>query len=302
MDERRRNLRAFKEGDVRFLICTDVAARGIDVRGLPYVINATLPEKSEDYVHRVGRVGRADAMGLAVSVVSSAPEKVWYCQKKGYKPWFKPSRDDRTAHSAWIDEAESLRGVEKRLGAPVARLGADFSLPRNSPRNCAGAGATAGRGCTAARGGTGRARRWPRTSPRTRRRCVDSPSSRWRRRCPSGTSSANSPTSTSDRLFECTGIVDYRRVGERAERFARLSSTRDSSRSTSQYRTSPFPTPIRARDAHPSLRRFVSSRLVASVRVCRRFTRRRRHPRRPFPIRCTWTPRPSSSPFVSSRA
>ena len=146
MDERRRNLRAFKEGDVRFLICTDVAARGIDVRGLPYVINATLPEKSEDYVHRVGRVGRADVMGLAVSVVSSAPEKVWYCQKKGYKPWFKPSREDRTAHSAWIDEAELLRGVEKRLGAPVARLGADFSLPAELAAKLRGGGGDGGAG------------------------------------------------------------------------------------------------------------------------------------------------------------
>jgi ATP-dependent RNA helicase DDX1 len=45
-------LQAFKEGDVRFLICTDVAARGIDISGLPYVINMTLPDKSEDYIHR----------------------------------------------------------------------------------------------------------------------------------------------------------------------------------------------------------------------------------------------------------
>jgi hypothetical protein len=46
------SLQAFKEGDVRFLICTDVAARGIDISGLPYVINMTLPDKSEDYIHR----------------------------------------------------------------------------------------------------------------------------------------------------------------------------------------------------------------------------------------------------------
>jgi hypothetical protein len=45
-------VQAFKDGDVRFLICTDVAARGIDIRGLPYVINMTLPDKSEDYIHR----------------------------------------------------------------------------------------------------------------------------------------------------------------------------------------------------------------------------------------------------------
>lgn len=48
---------AFKDGDVRLLICTDVAARGIDISGLPFMVNMTLPDKSEDYIHRVGRVG-----------------------------------------------------------------------------------------------------------------------------------------------------------------------------------------------------------------------------------------------------
>lgn len=50
-------MQAFKDGDIRFLICTDVAARGIDISGLPYLINMTLPDRSEDYIHRVGRVG-----------------------------------------------------------------------------------------------------------------------------------------------------------------------------------------------------------------------------------------------------
>ena len=50
-------MQAFKDGDIRFLICTDVAARGIDISGLPYLINMTLPDRKEDYIHRVGRVG-----------------------------------------------------------------------------------------------------------------------------------------------------------------------------------------------------------------------------------------------------
>ena len=50
-------MQAFKEGAVRFLICTDVAARGLDISGLPYVVNVTLPDRAEDYIHRVGRVG-----------------------------------------------------------------------------------------------------------------------------------------------------------------------------------------------------------------------------------------------------
>jgi ATP-dependent RNA helicase DDX1 len=51
-EERRRNLKLFKEGDVRFLVCTDVAARGLDIKGLPFVVQMTLPDRSEDYVHR----------------------------------------------------------------------------------------------------------------------------------------------------------------------------------------------------------------------------------------------------------
>ena len=61
---------------MRFLICTDVAARGIDIRGIPFVVNVTLPDEKQNYVHRIGRVGRADRMGLAISLVSKVKEKV----------------------------------------------------------------------------------------------------------------------------------------------------------------------------------------------------------------------------------
>ena len=57
VEERRDNLQAFKDGDVRFLIATDVAARGIDISGLPYVVNVTLPDSAANYIHRIGRVG-----------------------------------------------------------------------------------------------------------------------------------------------------------------------------------------------------------------------------------------------------
>lgn len=52
------------------MICTDVAARGLDVKGIPFVINVTLPDEKQNYVHRIGRVGRAERMGLAISLVS----------------------------------------------------------------------------------------------------------------------------------------------------------------------------------------------------------------------------------------
>ncbi|KAJ8611865.1 hypothetical protein CTAYLR_005777 [Chrysophaeum taylorii] len=85
MRERRASLDAFKNGDVRILVCTDVAARGIDVEGLPYVVNMTLPDVPETYVHRVGRVGRAERIGLAISFVATVKEYVWYC-RNGKKP------------------------------------------------------------------------------------------------------------------------------------------------------------------------------------------------------------------------
>ncbi|KAK7505216.1 hypothetical protein BaRGS_00003378, partial [Batillaria attramentaria] len=58
--ERKGNLQKFKDQKVRFMICTDVAARGIDVSGLPFVINVTLPDEKQNYIHRIGRVGRAE--------------------------------------------------------------------------------------------------------------------------------------------------------------------------------------------------------------------------------------------------
>ena len=85
-NRRAENLQLFKNGDVRFLICTDVAARGIDIKSLPYVINVTMPAEDEDYIHRVGRVGRADQPGIAISIISSQKEKVWYhanCTDRG---------------------------------------------------------------------------------------------------------------------------------------------------------------------------------------------------------------------------
>ena len=61
MTARKRAVGMFRKRKIRFLVVTDVAARGIDIMNLPYVINMTLPDKSEDYIHRVGRVGRAEA-------------------------------------------------------------------------------------------------------------------------------------------------------------------------------------------------------------------------------------------------
>ncbi len=82
-------LAAFKRGEIRVLVATDVAARGIDIAKLPHVVNFELPRSSADYVHRIGRTGRAGLSGLAVSLVS-------------------------------LDENKALRQVEKLIGSKIA--------------------------------------------------------------------------------------------------------------------------------------------------------------------------------------
>jgi ATP-dependent RNA helicase DDX1 len=125
MQERRMNLEAFKEGAVRFLICTDVAARGIDIKNLPFVINMTLPDEAENYIHRIGRVGRAERMGLAISIVAgnNVKEKVWYhkCNNRG-KGCNNRSDPNEGGCTEWYNESELLKKVEQRLRQPVAEL------------------------------------------------------------------------------------------------------------------------------------------------------------------------------------
>lgn len=82
---RTKALAGFKSGQVKVLVATDIAARGLDIPLLPHVINFELPNVPEDYVHRIGRTGRAGASGQAISLVS-------------------------------IDEMEYLRGIEKLIG------------------------------------------------------------------------------------------------------------------------------------------------------------------------------------------
>jgi len=74
MDQRQRNrtLDRLRSGGLRLLVATDVAARGIDVRDISHVINFDLPRSTEDYVHRIGRTGRAGASGVAISFAGRA--------------------------------------------------------------------------------------------------------------------------------------------------------------------------------------------------------------------------------------
>ncbi len=75
-EERMKALAAFKSGEMDLLVATDVAARGIDIAALPAVFNFDIPFNAEDYVHRIGRTGRAGASGLAVSLVTSSDARL----------------------------------------------------------------------------------------------------------------------------------------------------------------------------------------------------------------------------------
>ncbi|CAN0527653.1 unnamed protein product, partial [Ectocarpus sp. 8 AP-2014] len=117
-----------------FLICTDVAARGVDIKGLPYVINMTLPDVPENYIHRIGRVGRQDCLGLAVSIVArdGCKEKVWYhknCRNRGQGCTNRETLS-KGGCTVWYDEPGLLKEVETLLQAPIAELGPGFALPQ----------------------------------------------------------------------------------------------------------------------------------------------------------------------------
>jgi ATP-dependent RNA helicase RhlE len=118
--QRTETLDAFKAGRLRVLVATDVAARGLDIDELPCVINFELPHTAEDYVHRIGRTGRAGHKGRAVSLVSPE-EKHWLAEiQKLIKfeipreavPGFDPETEPAVADAGM--RAHARRGAEGR--------------------------------------------------------------------------------------------------------------------------------------------------------------------------------------------
>lgn len=132
--ERKANLQAFKDMEVKFLICTDVAARGIDVNGLPFIINVTLPDEKSNYVHRIGRVGRAERMGLAISLVSTVPEKVWFhgqwCPSSGRNCSNTRLTSERGC-CIWYNEPQFLADIEDHLNVTIQQVEPDMKVPLN---------------------------------------------------------------------------------------------------------------------------------------------------------------------------
>jgi ATP-dependent RNA helicase RhlE len=147
--ERERALADFKTGEVRVLVATDVAARGLDIEDLPQVVNFELPHTAHDYVHRIGRTGRAGQTGHAISLV--APEEEEYLKQinrllkkdlpvriiKGFEPDLGggPSRGVRSAGG---------RSSRSTSGRSTGRSSAGRS-GRSSPTSTPGGGGRRGR-------------------------------------------------------------------------------------------------------------------------------------------------------------
>jgi len=125
-------LAGFKSYDVRALVATEVASRGLDIKELPYVVNYELPNVPEDYVHRIGRTGRAGASGLAVSLVSTDETGLLKDIEKLLRkpipqaalPHFTPApREERDPRSAPEPRRTQPRGTDTRRDDAARRSG-----------------------------------------------------------------------------------------------------------------------------------------------------------------------------------
>jgi len=150
---RTKALSEFKDGSLQVLVATDIAARGIDIDQLPHVVNYDLPNVPEDYVHRIGRTGRAGATGEAVSLVCVDEHQMLKDIEKLIKqtlprhviPGFEP---DLNAKAQPIQLRSGAPGHANRGGRPGGNRGGQGQGGRG-----AGAGAGAGNGGRAASGG-----------------------------------------------------------------------------------------------------------------------------------------------------
>ncbi|WP_228984281.1 DEAD/DEAH box helicase [Streptomyces sp. DH12] len=125
---REQALRAFRNGKVDVLVCTDVAARGIDVEGVTHVINYQSPEDEKTYLHRVGRTGRAGASGTAITLVDWDDIPRWQLINKALELDFSdPVETYSTSPHLYsdLDIPEGTKGVLPRTERTRAGLGAE---------------------------------------------------------------------------------------------------------------------------------------------------------------------------------
>ena len=116
---REKALAKFREDKIRVLVATDVAARGIDVRGVSHVINYTCPEDDKTYVHRIGRTGRAGASGIAITFVDWADLHRWKMINKTLDlPFPEPQETYSTSEHLFHDQGIPA-GTKGRIVAPA---------------------------------------------------------------------------------------------------------------------------------------------------------------------------------------
>ncbi|WP_316526708.1 DEAD/DEAH box helicase [Kitasatospora brasiliensis] len=146
---REQALRAFRNGKVDVLVCTDVAARGIDVEGVTHVVNYQCPEDEKTYLHRIGRTGRAGASGTAVTLVDWDDIPRWQLINKALDlPFNDPEETYSTSAHLYelLKIAPGTKGVLPRSERTRAGLGAE---------EVEDLGETGGRGARSGRGGRG---------------------------------------------------------------------------------------------------------------------------------------------------
>ncbi|MFJ7629922.1 DEAD/DEAH box helicase [Streptomyces sp. NPDC097595] len=160
---REQALRAFRNGKVDVLVCTDVAARGIDVEGVTHVINYQSPEDEKTYLHRIGRTGRAGAKGIAITLVDWDDIPRWQLINKALDLKFPDPVETYSTSPHLYEELDipaGTKGVLPRAERTRAGLGAE---------EIEDLGETGGRGRKSAAAPAAREERAPRT-PRQRRR------------------------------------------------------------------------------------------------------------------------------------
>ncbi|MEE1784884.1 DEAD/DEAH box helicase [Streptomyces sp. SP17BM10] len=152
---REQALRAFRNGKVDVLVCTDVAARGIDVEGVTHVINYQCPEDEKTYLHRIGRTGRAGASGTAVTLVDWDDIPRWQLINKALDlPFNEPEETYSTSPHLYelLKIAPGIKGILPRSERTRAGLGAEEVEDLGET---GGRGARSGRGGRSERGGSG---------------------------------------------------------------------------------------------------------------------------------------------------
>jgi ATP-dependent RNA helicase RhlE len=120
-NHRERVLAAFRTGEIRTLVATDIAARGIDVDGISHVVNFDLPNIPETYVHRIGRTARAGAEGVAISLIAGAEEMGYLRDIERLIRITLPREDRRTPGSRDAAPAAAKRPAQHRGGRSAPR-------------------------------------------------------------------------------------------------------------------------------------------------------------------------------------